>query len=181
MRQNKCVFLDRDGVLNEERGEYTFRVEDFKVITGVPEALQLLKAEGYLLVVITNQGGIAKGIFAKKDMVACHQKLQAACNGLIDAFYYAPAHPSVSASLARKPDSLMLEKAIARFNIEVTQSWLVGDQHRDILAAQKVGVKPIWIKAGPEAAAGVTCASDLLAAARIIAGNKKTGKSLPVL
>src|SRR5687768_16363498 len=119
MQQNKCVFLDRDGVLNEERGEYTYRVEDFNVIAGVPEALQILKAAGYLLVVVTNQGGISKGVFTKKDMQACHQKLQAACNNLIDAFYYVPVHPSVSTSLARKPDSPMLEKAISPFNINV--------------------------------------------------------------
>ncbi|MDB5263639.1 MAG: D,D-heptose 1,7-bisphosphate phosphatase [Adhaeribacter sp.] len=173
MTNNKCVFLDRDGVLNEERGDYTFRVADFNVLADVPEALQILKGAGYLLVVVTNQGGLAKKVYTKNDMLACHQKLQATVNNLIDAFYYAPAHPSVSASLARKPDSLMLEKAIARFNIDVTQSWLVGDQHRDIIAAQKVGLKPIWIKEFPEP--GVCSAPDLLSAAQLIAGNKKTG------
>ena len=182
MQQNKCVFLDRDGVLNEERGDYTYRVDDFNVIAGVPEALQILKAAGYLLVVVTNQGGIAKGLFTKKDMLACHQKLQATCNSVIDAFYYAPAHPSVSASLARKPDSLMLEKAIARFNINIAQSWLVGDQHRDITAARKVGVQPILIPNKLETEANtVLTAPDLLSAARLITGQKKTGKSLPVL
>ncbi|KAA5547397.1 D-glycero-alpha-D-manno-heptose-1,7-bisphosphate 7-phosphatase [Adhaeribacter rhizoryzae] len=177
MQLNKCVFLDRDGVLNEERGDYTYRVEDFNIITGVPEALQILKAAGYRLVIVTNQGGIAKGLYTKTNMLACHQKLQQACNYLIDAIYYAPAHPSVSASLARKPDSLMLEKAIARFNLDITQSWLVGDQHRDILAAQKVGVKPIWIKNEPTAPlTDVLVAPDLLAAAKLITQNNKTGK-----
>lgn len=146
----KCVFLDRDGVLNEERGNYTFQPADFKIISGVPEALVLLKANGFRLVVVTNQGGIGKGIYTKKDMQACHDKLEAACPGCLDAIYYAPAHPAVSASLARKPDSLMLEKAIARFDIDVTQSWLVGDQLRDLAAAHKVGVKGIWINSGKE-------------------------------
>ncbi|WP_371863497.1 D-glycero-alpha-D-manno-heptose-1,7-bisphosphate 7-phosphatase [Adhaeribacter aerolatus] len=173
---NKCVFLDRDGVLNEERGDYTYRTENFKIIPGVPEALQLLKQAGYLLIVVTNQGGIAKGLYAKTNMLACHQKLQEACNEVIDAIYYAPAHPSVSASLARKPDSLMLEKAIARFKIDSTQSWLVGDQHRDILAAQKVGVKTIWIKNElVESTPDICFAPNLLAAARLISENKKTG------
>ncbi|MEQ9148920.1 MAG: D,D-heptose 1,7-bisphosphate phosphatase, partial [Cytophagales bacterium] len=59
---NKCVFLDRDGVLNQERGEYTFNVEDFVIIKGVKSALEKLKKSGFLLIVITNQGGIAKGL-----------------------------------------------------------------------------------------------------------------------
>lgn len=176
MQANKCVFLDRDGVLNEERGDYTYQLEDFKVLAGVPEALGLLKAAGYLLVVVTNQGGIGKGLFSKAQMQACHQKLQQACNGLIDAFYYAPAHPSISASLARKPDSLMLEKAIARFKIDVKQSWLIGDQERDLAAASKVGVKSIWIKNDFQGQIpSVLVASDLLQAAKFITSHKKTG------
>ncbi len=146
MIKNKCVFLDRDGVLNVERGDYTFREEDFMVIPGVPEALKLLKINGYLLIVVTNQGGIAKDIFTRQDMHKCHQKLQNICNNLIDAFYFSPAHPLVSNSLTRKPGSLMLEKAIAKFNIDVESSWLVGDQTRDLEAAAKVGVKGILIK-----------------------------------
>lgn len=151
MTKNKCVFLDRDGVLNVERGDYTYREEDFEVISGVPEALALLKELGYLLVVVTNQGGIAKNIFTRADMNKCHQKLQNICNNLIDAIYYAPAHPAVSNSLTRKPDSLMLEKAIAKFNIDPETSWLVGDQLRDLQAAAKVGVKGILItpESGP--------------------------------
>src|SRR4051812_6709768 len=120
-----CVFLDRDGVLNAERGEYTFRTEDFEILPGVPEALKLLKESGFLLIVITNQAGIAKGLYTKENVFACHEKLQKACGNLIDALYFAPLHPSVSESLSRKPDSLMLEKAIAKFNIDPENSWLV--------------------------------------------------------
>jgi D-glycero-D-manno-heptose 1,7-bisphosphate phosphatase len=63
--QQKCVFLDRDGVLNRERGDYTYTLEDFEVLPGVPEALALLKQNGYMLIVVTNQGGIAKGLYTK--------------------------------------------------------------------------------------------------------------------
>ena len=126
--------------------------------------------------VVTNQGGIAKGLFTKTDMLACHQKLQAACNNLIDAFYYAPAHPSVSASLARKPDSLMLEKAIARFNIDVAQSWLVGDQHRDIMAAQKVGVQPILIESSSEPNKHCAYSPGFISGCQTDYRQKKTGK-----
>jgi D-glycero-D-manno-heptose 1,7-bisphosphate phosphatase len=168
MTKQKCVFLDRDGVLNEERGDYTYKVDEFVVLPGVPEALGLLKARGYLLVVVTNQGGIAKGLYAKADMLACHHKLQQACGQLIDYLYYAPAHPSVSASLARKPDSLMLERAMARFGIDPRHSWLVGDRLRDVAAARKVGVAAILVGGEDPAPPGVPQAADLWEAARLI-------------
>jgi D-glycero-D-manno-heptose 1,7-bisphosphate phosphatase len=77
--------------------------------------------------------------------MACHQKLQVACNSLIDAMYYAPSHPKYSESLSRKPDSLMLERAIAKYNIDPAQSWMIGDSHRDLEAAEKVGVRSIIV------------------------------------
>ncbi|PSR54546.1 D,D-heptose 1,7-bisphosphate phosphatase [Adhaeribacter arboris] len=149
MTKQKCVFLDRDGVLNVERGDYTYLPEDFILEEKVPEALALLKQRDFLLIVVTNQGGLAKGLFTRAQMEACHQKLLQNGNYLIDAIYYAPSHPAISASLSRKPDSLMLEKAIAKFNISPTESWLVGDQLRDMQAAGKVGVKGILV--GPHA------------------------------
>ncbi|OON68429.1 D-glycero-alpha-D-manno-heptose-1,7-bisphosphate 7-phosphatase [Hymenobacter sp. CRA2] len=142
---NKAVFLDRDGVLNAEIGHYVWRPEEFQVLPDVPAALQRLHAAGYRLIVVTNQAGIAKGLYTRTDMDACHQKLQQACGGLIDAFYFAPGHPSVSQSLSRKPDSLMLEKAMARFGVDAAQCWLVGDRARDLQAAAKVGVRAILV------------------------------------
>jgi D-glycero-D-manno-heptose 1,7-bisphosphate phosphatase len=168
MAKNKCIFLDRDGVLNEERGDYTYKPEDFVVGAGVVEALALLKSRGYLLVVVTNQAGIAKGLYTKADVLACHDKLQQACGQLIDYLYYAPAHPTVSASLSRKPDSLMLERALARFDIDPARSWLVGDRLRDIAAAQKVGVPAILVGDQERAPGGVPQVADLAAAARFI-------------
>jgi len=168
MLQNKCVFLDRDGVLNEERGEYTYKTEDFNLIQGVKEALQLLKAHHYLLVVVTNQAGISKGLYTKQDMEACHQKLQKEVYNLINAIYYAPLHPVVSHSLARKPDSLMLERAIARYNIDPHQSWIVGDRLRDLEAGQKVGVKGILVGNAEPVPKGILYAADLSRAAQLI-------------
>lgn len=145
MQKRKCVFLDRDGVLNRERGDYTYKLEDFVVIPRVPEALALLKENGYLLIVITNQAGVAKGLYQRADVLGCHQKLQESCDALIDAIYYAPHHPDFSESLSRKPDSLMLEKAIAKFNIDPAASWMVGDSLRDLQAAAKVGVAAVLV------------------------------------
>lgn len=145
MQKNKCVFLDRDGVLNRERGDYTYRLEDFEVLPRVPEALALLKENGYLLIIITNQAGVAKGLYQREDVLACHQKLQDSCETLIDAIYYAPHHPSYSESLSRKPDCLMFEKALAKFNIDPEASWMVGDSLRDLQAAAKVGVASVLV------------------------------------
>ena len=141
----KCVFLDRDGVLNEDDVNYIYRLSRFHVIPGVPEALYKLKEDGYLLVVVTNQSGIAQNIYTRRQMEICHVFLQDACEHVIDHIYFSPYHPSVTASLARKPGSLMFEKAIAKFNIDGTRSWMVGDKGRDIIPARALGIKTIQI------------------------------------
>ena len=143
--KNKAVFLDRDGVLNHEIGDYVWEPEKLVVSEGVPESLARLKQAGYYLIVVTNQAGIAKKLYTATDVQACHNKLQQVCNGLIDAFYYAPGHPSVSESLLRKPDSLMLEKAIARFHLDPAQCWMIGDRLRDMQAGAKAGVQGILV------------------------------------
>jgi D-glycero-D-manno-heptose 1,7-bisphosphate phosphatase len=144
---HRAVFLDRDGVLNEERGDYTWRLDDFRVLPEVPEALQRLHAAGYRLIVITNQAGVAKGLYSMTDVLACHEKLQAACNRLLDAIYVAPNYPKVSESLSRKPGSLMLERAMARFQLDPAQCWFVGDRGRDMAAGQRVNVRTIRVGA----------------------------------
>jgi len=142
---NKCVFLDRDGVINKDNPNYTYRIESFEILPGVLEALEKLKAAGYLLVIVTNQSGIAQGIYTQQQMEACHSYFQKMCNGRIDHFYFCPHHPTVTASLARKPGTLMFEKAIAKFNIDVSQSWMVGDRGRDITPARQLGIRTIQL------------------------------------
>lgn len=142
---NKCVFLDRDGVLNKDNPNYTYRVDAFHILDGVIESLQRLKANGYLLVVVTNQSGIAQGIYTEADVHACHQYFQQQSGNIIDHFYFCAYHPSVTASLSRKPGTLMFEKAIAKFNIDVNASWMIGDRGRDIIPARQLGIKTIQI------------------------------------
>lgn len=142
---NKCVFLDRDGVLNEDNPNYTFLVEKFEILPGVLEGLTQMKRAGYVLVVVTNQSGIAQGLYTQQQMEACHQYFQAQSGNLIDHFYFCPYHPTVTASLSRKPGSLMFEKAQAKFNIDFTQSWMIGDRGRDIIPARALGIKTIQI------------------------------------
>jgi D-glycero-D-manno-heptose 1,7-bisphosphate phosphatase len=142
---NKCVFLDRDGVLNEDDPKYTYRISRFKIIRGVAEALYQLKEAGFCLVVVTNQSGIAQGIYTIEQMQICHIFLQDAVEHVIDHFYFSPYHPSVTHSLLRKPGTLMFEKAIAKYNIAIQHSWMVGDRGRDIVPARTLGIRTIQI------------------------------------
>ncbi len=145
----KAVFLDRDGVINREIGDYVFSENDFEVNDGVVEAIKLLKENDFLVIIITNQGGIAKGIFSEKDFWQVMKKLDRILydGGVkIDEVYFCPHHPDVMSCLCRKPEPLMIEKAIARFNIDVQKSYMIGDSPRDVLAAEKVGVKGILIE-----------------------------------
>jgi D-glycero-D-manno-heptose 1,7-bisphosphate phosphatase len=147
---NKAIFLDRDGVLNKEIGEYVYNVADFVINDGVPEGLQLLHKAGFKLIVVTNQGGIGRGIYTRKDVLRLHDILQQACGGVLDQLYYSPYHKTVSKSLLSKPNSLMIEKGIAKYRIDVSQSWLIGDAERDMAAAKAVGVKTILLPTSKE-------------------------------
>ena len=145
---NKCIFLDRDGVINKEIG-FVFRVEDFVLTDDIIPSLKKLQDAGFIFIVITNQSGIAKQLYTHEDVQAVHTHMLSLMkeNGIrISEIYYCTHHPDVEPCICRKPDSGMLEKAIARFNIDVKQSYMIGDKERDVQAAEKVGVKGILIE-----------------------------------
>ena len=137
---NKAVFLDRDGVLNKELGDYVCRFEDFKVLEHNFTALKELQDRGYLLIVITNQGGLAKGWYSANVLDQMHTQLittYAEQGVLISEVYYCNHHPEYNGKcLCRKPGSLMLEKALARFGIDASQSYFIGDRERDVIAGE---------------------------------------------
>lgn len=147
--RNKAIFLDRDGVVNKERGDYTWLEKDFMLNDGLVQALKTFQDAGFLLIVISNQSGIAKGIYSKEDVELLHRHLINTLKkegiGLLE-IYYCPHHPTVSKCLCRKPDSMLLEKAIARFGIDPQKSWFIGDAQRDTEAGQKAGVRSLQIK-----------------------------------
>ena len=144
---NKCVFLDRDGVLNVEIGRHIMNVDEFVIPDDVPEGLKRLKAAGFKLIVVTNQSGIARGYYDEKVVVDCHEILQSKCGHALDQLYFAPLIDHVSKSLMRKPDSLMLEKGLAKFVGDPAQSWMIGDKERDLIPAKKLGIKTMQIMA----------------------------------
>lgn len=146
MMKKKCVFLDRDGVLNTDDEYYTFREEDVFLMEGVPEALKKLKEAGYLLIVVTNQAGIAQNMYGPAEVKEVHRLIQEMSGVTLDDLYFSPHHPQHSSrSLRRKPDSLMIEKAMAKHNIDPAQSWMIGDRLSDVQAGRKAGVKTIFI------------------------------------
>ncbi|MGI4831952.1 MAG: D-glycero-alpha-D-manno-heptose-1,7-bisphosphate 7-phosphatase [Janthinobacterium lividum] len=166
--KNKAVFLDRDGVLNEEMGDYVWTPDHFRVLPGVPASLARLKAAGYYLIVVTNQAGIAKGLYTRAHVRALHELLQQAAGYQLDALYMSESHPSVSESILRKPDSGMLEKASARFHLDPAQCWLVGDRARDLKAAARVGVQGILVGHAEPVGGELPRAADLAGATDLI-------------
>lgn len=165
---NKCVFLDRDGVLNQDLDGYLFQPELIQFPEGVKEGLLQLKNAGYLLIVITNQGGIAKGLYTGAEVDAIHRRMNEEYGGVLDDLYFAPHHDDYTTrSLSRKPGSLMIERAMAKYKIDPTGSWMIGDSERDIEAGIKAGVRTILIgKPGSQtkAAFKVSCFREAAAA-----------------
>jgi len=146
----KAIFLDRDGVLLNDVGQYyIYKTDDIRINKGVIDALKRFTDMGFLLIVISNQGGIAKQIYTKKHVENIHADLrkQFKIEGIdIKEFYYCPHHSDVEKCLCRKPESLLIEKALARFNIDPDKSYMVGDNNRDIEAGKQVGLSGIKIK-----------------------------------
>jgi len=145
---NKVIFLDRDGVVNVERGEYTWRIEDFKLTVGLISFIKAVHNKGYQVIVISNQGCIGKGVCSMEDVEKAHQYLKDELKkGQVELtdLYYCPHHPNSGKCLCRKPDSIMLEKAIARYQVETTKSYFIGDTMRDMEAGNSVGLHTIKV------------------------------------
>ncbi len=167
---NKAVFLDRDGVLNHDKVDYVYTIEDFKIFEGVAEALAMFKNKGYLLIIITNQSGIAKGIYTEAAVYECYEYLQSKTGRLIDDMYFCPHHPNFDTVCAcRKPGHKMILDAAEKYDIDINQSYMIGDAQRDITAGNNVGLTTIHISNGKESADNADhSAPNLFAAAQWI-------------
>ena len=150
---HKAVFLDRDDTLVDDPG-YIQRPEQVMLLPGAAEALVQLKKMGYLLVVVTNQSGVARGLVTEEDLEQIHQKLKsllAAEGAEIDAIYYCPYHPkgtlkdfSIESNL-RKPNAGMFFQAEEELQVNLDQSWMIGDSYRDIQAGKAAGCHTILV------------------------------------
>ena len=148
--KNKAIFLDRDGVLNHEIYDYICTKEDFEVLEYQIPPLKKLYDEGYMLIVITNQGGIALNRYTEDGLAEMHQILFDAFEkqgAKITKAYHCPHHPTVSEPCqCRKPLSGMVLEAIATYDIDPALSVMIGDKPRDVEAANGAGVKGILIE-----------------------------------
>ncbi len=148
--KQKVVFLDRDGVINKEVG-YLHKSEDFEFIDGVFTACQHYQANGYKLIIVTNQSGIARGYYQKEDFNKLTQWMlvQFGNQGIdiLDVFFC--PHGPESSCTCRKPQPGMLLEARDKFNIDMENSWMVGDKEADISAANTAGISStILVKSG---------------------------------
>lgn len=147
---NKAAFFDRDGTINTNIG-HLYRAEDLAFIPGRPELIRWYNQNGYLVIVITNQAGIAKGYYTAEDMHQLHsemnRRLLLQWGAHIDQFYFCPHHPDFTGPChCRKPEPGMLEQAIQDFDIDVSQSILYGDQVWDIQAGERCGIRSILLQ-----------------------------------
>jgi D-glycero-D-manno-heptose 1,7-bisphosphate phosphatase len=145
----KAIFLDRDGLINDNSiAYYIHRDEDFKLNPGVIECLKAFSKHGYILIVITNQGGIAKQVYGHDRVKALNELLKETFikEGVqITDIFYCPHHSSISKCLCRKPDSLLFEKAMAKYHIDPKLSYMIGDSERDVIASEKAGIQGIRV------------------------------------
>jgi D-glycero-D-manno-heptose 1,7-bisphosphate phosphatase len=143
MPPQAALFLDRDGVINHDPGDYICRPEDWHLLDGITGVMKAAANQGYRMIIITNQGGIGLGRYTLDDLERIHNKMLSvlAAEGIYpDAVYACPHHPQSEPCLCRKPEPLMVQKAVHRFGVNPAESLMIGDRERDIEAAAGAGV-----------------------------------------
>ncbi len=145
----KAIFLDRDGVINAKLPEnrYVSRVSEFQFLSGAFEALQVLQKLGFVLVVITNQRGIARGLMTEEDLRTVHGYMLSQLREIgisVEAIYHCP-HEEFEFCGCRKPEPGMILAAAQDLDIDLTSSYMVGDSPSDVAAGRKAGVRTIRI------------------------------------
>ncbi len=145
------MFLDRDGVLTKEKG-YVVSPEDMEIFPYARECIRQIREKGFLAIVVTNQGGIAKGLFTEKTLGEMNDRLIRQTG--VDAVYYCPHHPEgcvegyAGECTCRKPSMGMLEAARKDFAVDMEMSWMVGDRASDILTGKNAGIRTILLESG---------------------------------
>jgi D-glycero-D-manno-heptose 1,7-bisphosphate phosphatase len=151
-----AVFLDRDGTINEDVG-YLTDLAELHIYPYAPDAIRLLRRAGYAIVVVTNQGGIARGVLSEPLVMRTHREMDERlrrAGALVDAWYFCPHHPeSVVPGLStpcecRKPGIGMPRAAAGRLGLDLARSWVVGDHWRDVQMGHGVGARAVLLRTG---------------------------------
>ena len=178
MRQNQtkrpAAFLDRDGVLNVDHG-YAFRPDQLQWIAGAPQAVRMLNEAGFTVIVVTNQSGIARGLYDEAAMHQFHAHMQDALRAQgahIDAFYFCPHHPDGTIKAlavrcdCRKPGTGMFEQAASEWPIDLARSFMIGDKDSDMAAAAAFNIPGIRFDANANISLANIVHKELAARAR---------------
>ncbi len=156
MLHNKAIFLDRDGTINEEMG-YINHADRFKVFDFVPESIRIFRKLGFKIIVVTNQSGIARGYFSESLLHEIHNKLLVQMNdehASIDDIFYCPHHPTEGRAPfkmdceCRKPKPGMILQAADKWQLDLTQSFMISDRYKDILFARKLNIRTAMVLTG---------------------------------
>lgn len=156
---NKAAFLDRDGVINRKaptEDEYVTCWEEMQILPGVAEAVALLNNAGFLVIVVSNQRSVAKGLITEAKLDSIHQRM---CNELaregsvINDVYYCP-HELEPPCACRKPQPGMLLQAAQAYDIDLSASWMIGDSDKDVEAGRRAGCRTIRVLRSNEGANG---------------------------
>ena len=155
-----AIFFDRDGTLNVDK-DYLYKLEEFEWLEDAPQAIRWANEHGLLVIVVTNQSGVARGYFTEDDVQRLHSWMNedlARFGAYIDAFYYCPHLPNGSVAAyarecdCRKPKPGLVERACVDFSIDREASLMVGDKPRDVECAENAGVRGILYEGGSLAA-----------------------------
>jgi len=164
----KAVFLDRDGVINEDRDDYVKNTGELKVYPFTPEAVRRLNDAGFTVFVVSNQQGVAKGLISEDDLLGIQNEITCrveSAGGRISQFYYCK-HMAADKCGCRKPEAGMLFDAAEEHNIELNRSFMIGDSERDIQAGKTAGCRTVLVLTGkitPVGAEQLSCRPDHVA------------------
>ena len=195
MKKNEAIFLDRDGTINEEVG-YLDSLDKLVIFPSAFEAIRLINQSNRKAIVVTNQAGIARGLFGEDLVETIHTALREALrrkSAFIDAFYYCPHHPTEGSPPyrqncdCRKPAPGLFLQAARDLNLDLSASWIIGDRYNDMEAAHRAGARGILVKTGygadvlsgegPDTATPAgkpdLVADDILQAVHLILGSRK--------
>lgn len=154
--KRRAVFMDRDGTISEEVG-YVNHPSRYRVFPYSAEAVRLLNEKGWLAILVTNQAGVARGYFDENLIGAVHDVLKLELNeqhAHLDAIYYCAHHPTVGELPyrfdcdCRKPKPGLIQRAAQEFDIDLAQSWMIGDRYSDIELARNAGTRAAFVLSG---------------------------------
>ena len=144
----KAIFLDRDGVINQERKDYVKKLDEFIIIDKTSDAINIIKNHGFLVIIITNQSPINRKLLSVETLNKIHEKLQSYLERYDTSFdwvYFCPHTPSENCE-CRKPKPGLIVQAVTDFQIDLSQSYMIGNSETDVQAATNAGCKGILLK-----------------------------------